>query len=107
MSQTKTIELNDLLTMPTVTLGGKPIRVKPVNGRTYQQLRSLTLSDDLIVVYEYAKACLPDLSEEEVYDLTPTQIKAVLSVASEKLSEVEALFPNLTAPTETTDQPSA
>lgn len=103
---TKTIDLNALLTQLEVKIGDEFTPVRQVNARMLHTLRSIDMEDEL-AVYELAKLCLPEFDPDKVDGLTPLQVRAVLSLASDNITEVEALFPNLQTLTEKTAKPSA
>jgi hypothetical protein len=44
-------------------------------------------------MYDVAKRCLPDLSEEEVLGMSAAQIGALIGVAQSSIEEVEAAIP--------------
>ncbi len=74
----------------SVILKGETVAVKPIDGRCYQLLAKLENGEQAVgIMYEIAQRCLPTLSEEQVFELTPLQVKAVVAVASGKVEEVE------------------
>lgn len=74
----------------SVVLNGKTVRVKPIDGRCYQLLSKLESGEQAVgIMYDIAGRCLPDLTEDEVFALTPQQVKAVVAVASGQAEEVE------------------
>lgn len=98
------VDLDVLFQVRRVRLNGREITVKPLDGVSYQKLVELTKAgpvkkgEDLLVMYEVAKRCLPDLSEEEVMSMSAPQIGALIGVAQSSIEDVEATIPKRRAP---------
>lgn len=91
-----TVSLNALLEdAGQVELDGALFTVRGLRGRDYQALQRMqkTGSDDVGELYRIAGACVPGLDEEQVLDLTVSQMQAILAIASGGIVEVEESAP--------------
>ena len=101
------VDLDVLFQVRRVKLNGREITVKPLDGVSYQRLVELTKKGDvdksegLLVMYEVAKRCLPDCSEEEVMAMSAGQIGALIGVAQSSIDHVESTIPKRRAPGKT------
>jgi hypothetical protein len=106
------VDLDVLFQVRRVKLGGREIAVKPLDGVSYQKLVELTKEgpikkgEDLLVMYEVAKRCLPDLSEEEVMGMSAPQIGALIGVAQSTIDDVERTIPKRRAPRKASSAPA-
>jgi hypothetical protein len=98
------VDLDVLFQVRRVKLNGREITVKPLDGVSYQKLVELTKSgpiqkgEDLLVMYDVAKRCLPDLAEDEVMKMSAPQIGSLIAVAQSSIEDVEATIPKRKAP---------
>jgi hypothetical protein len=100
MAHNKTVDLDALIDPNlSVTLKGKTVKVKPIDGACFQLLSRLEGGEKSVeLMYDVAGRCLPSLTETQVLELTPIQVAAVVKLASEGVEEVEALAPPHSAP---------
>jgi hypothetical protein len=105
------VDLDALFQVRRVKLDGREITVAPLDGVSYQKLVELTTSgpvqkgEDLLVMYDIAKQCLPDLPEERVLKMSAPQIGALIGVAQSSIDEVEESIPKRKAPSKTSSAP--
>jgi hypothetical protein len=101
------VDLDVLFQVRRVKLNGRVITVKPLDGLSYHKLFQLTKDgpvhkgEDLLTMYEVAKQCLPDMTEEEVMKMSAPQIGALIGVAQSSIDEVESTIPKRKAPSRT------
>ena len=106
------VDLDVLFQVRKVRLDGKEIVVTPLDGVSYQRLLEIkkagpaTKGEDLLVMYEVAKQCLPNVPEERVMKLSAPQIGALISVAQSSIDEVEATIPKRKAPGKASSAPA-
>lgn len=90
--QNKIIDLDTLLARPRIKLNGREVEVKAVTARTLPLLKQVNESTDPEVLYSLAKEFVPELTPDEVDDISIKGIHAVLALAADNVEEVEALF---------------
>lgn len=98
------VDLNALVQARTVTLDGQPVAVQPITARALGIIRRP--GDEFDKLVTVAGLCAPSLSKDQILDLTPKQLSAILAAAQEAVEEVKASAPNGDAPT-TTDTPTS
>jgi hypothetical protein len=106
------VDLDVLFQVRKVRLDGKEIAVAPLDGVSYQKLNELTKNgqprkgEDLLVMYDVAKQCLPDVPEDRVMKMSAPQIGALIGVAQSSIDEVEASIPKRRAPGKASSAPA-
>lgn len=103
-------------TIATVTLFGRTVEVKALDGFAYEVYTQLTdpaAKVNLAEVWDAAARVLPSLTSDEVRRLRLPQLGALLALAAGRVKAVEDRYPNSdgptteTATTKTPDSPPA
>lgn len=66
---------------------GQPrdVGVRPITGRAWHRLATMKPEERAVGMYEVARLCLRDVTEEEVLNLTPAQVNRVVELATDGL----------------------
>lgn len=90
-----------------VKLFGAMRQVRQLDGGHYKKAQHATQTGDVIACYEIAAWLLPDLTAEQIDQLNPHQVSALLARALGGVAAVEALYPNVIRPTGETCPPAS
>lgn len=94
----------------TATLHGRELAVHHLDGFGYRTLTAWEkdpASIEPMQLWDVAARVLPELTRDEVEQLSPAKLGVVFTIAGYRVQEVEAAFPNGTGSTGTTGSPSA
>ena|SRR5687768_9667999 len=101
------VDLDVLFRTRRVKLGGKWYNVKPLNGLDYKKLMAVTSKgaegqsgEDMIAMYEIAERVL---DSKDAWEMSATQLAALVATAQADVKEVESHIPKKSAPAKGTN----
>lgn len=85
--------------LPSVDLGAAGVHaVQHISGAAMQLVHAARQESDALQLWEAAALCLPTASREAVFDLSVTQVQAVISIASGAAEAVLEAVGNASVP---------
>lgn len=95
-----TINLDDLVNptrLPRVTLFGREFVVRPLTGAAAHKIAAVSVADQaneamLGALLEVVRTSCPELTEDEINQLSVDQIAALVQLSRNQIADVEAML---------------